>query len=73
MTFEIVLYMSGGLNQFLSFPFSRELHFVTRHHDTVPLWKLLCSGLFPLLYNIQMQWPVSIHLSEGICNMRGVQ
>lgn len=43
---------------------SRDLNSETRHHDTVSLWKLLCSGIFSLFHCIQMQWPVSIHLNQ---------
>lgn len=54
---------------FISLP--RDLNLVTRGHDTVSLWKLLCSGIFSLFHNIQMQRPVSICLNQGFANMSG--
>lgn len=48
----------------------RELNIVSRHHDAVSLWELLCSGVFPLLYNIQVQRAVSV-LNQNILNMCG--
>lgn len=40
--------------------FSRELNIVVGHHDVVSLWELFCSGILPLLHNVQVQWPVSV-------------
>lgn len=49
----------------VSLVLSRELNFVTRHNDAVSLRELLCPGVFPLLHNIQVQWPVSVWLNQG--------
>lgn len=40
--------------------FSRELNIVVGHHDVVSLRELFCSGILPLLHNVQVQWPVSV-------------
>lgn len=45
----------------LGMPFSsRELSIVVGHHDVVSLRELLCSGILPLLHNLQVQWSVSV-------------